>query len=522
MALIYPPVAKPCEPPAGISRLSGMLSKHGVQHRVLDANMEGLLYLLRRPLPSEKAEDVWTRRAFRNRERDLSALRDPLLYRHLDRYKRAVRDLGRVLTAVSPGGSTTGLVNYEQEGLSPVRSGDLLTAAERHELSPFYPYFRARLQGLFREKEPSMVGISLNYLSQALCAFSMIGFLRREFPGAKVILGGGLVTSWLKNPRWKNHFSGLVDHLVAGPGEFQLLSLLGLDLTGAEMPQPNYLAFPIHQYLSPGFVLPYSAATGCYWNRCTFCPEQAEDNTYAAIPSPQVIADIEDLAVKTKPVLVHLLDNAISPALLDAIAMKSAEGARVPWYGFSRIGFPLTDPDFCEELKRSGCVMLKLGIESGEQGVLDALEKGITVEMASVVLKNLKKAGIATYVYLIFGTPVETESAARKTLEFTVHHRDSINFLNLAIFNLPVCGALPSEIETKGFYQGDLSLYTDFTHPYGWDRRRVRLFLDDEFRRHPAILSVLRNDPPQFTSNHSPFFVMGNSGWGRAARTSNL
>jgi radical SAM superfamily enzyme YgiQ (UPF0313 family) len=166
--------------------------------------------------------------------------------------------------------------------------------------------------------------------------------------------------------------------------------------------------------------------------------------------------------------------------------------------------------------------MLKLGIESGEQGVLDALEKGITVEMASVVLKNLKKAGIATYVYLIFGTPVETESAARKTLEFTVHHRDSINFLNLAIFNLPVCGALPSEIETKGFYQGDLSLYTDFTHPYGWDRRRVRLFLDDEFRRHPAILSVLRNDPPQFTSNHSPFFVMGNSGWGRAARTSNL
>ncbi len=45
--------------------------------------------------------------------------------------------------------------------------------------------------------------------------------------------------------------------------------------------------------------------------------------------------------------------------------------------------------------------MLKLGIESGDQGVLDAMQKGISVEMASVVLKNLKRAGIGAYVYLI-------------------------------------------------------------------------------------------------------------------------
>ena len=52
----------------------------------------------------------------------------------------------------------------------------------------------------------------------------------------------------------------------------------------------------------------------------------------------------------------------------------------VPWYGFARIGPPLTDPDFCMALKQAGCVMLKLGIESGDQGVLDSLEKGISVE----------------------------------------------------------------------------------------------------------------------------------------------
>jgi radical SAM superfamily enzyme YgiQ (UPF0313 family) len=159
-------------------------------------------------------------------------------------------------------------------------------------------------------------------------------------------------------------------------------------------------------------------------------------------------------------------------------------------------------------LKRAGCVMLKLGIESGDQRVLDALQKGISIETASVVLKNLKKAGIAAYVYLLFGTPPESEASARKTLDFTVRHRDCINFLNLAIFNMPVCARHYRGMETRRFYDGDLSLYTDFKHPDGWDRKRVRMFLEIEFRRHPAISSILKNDPPVFTSNHAPFFVI--------------
>ena len=43
MILIHPPVAKPCEPPAGIAKLCGVLNQHRVKYRVLDANLEGLL-----------------------------------------------------------------------------------------------------------------------------------------------------------------------------------------------------------------------------------------------------------------------------------------------------------------------------------------------------------------------------------------------------------------------------------------------------------------------------------------------
>jgi hypothetical protein len=127
--------------------------------------------------------------------------------------------------------------------------------------------------------------------------------------------------------------------------------------------------------------------------------------------------------------------------------------------------------------------------------------------MASKALKNLRRAGIAAYVYLLFGTPQETLAEARKTLEFTVRHREDISFLNLALFNLPLHGEGVSNLRTEKFSEGDLSLYTGFTHPSGWNRGEVRQFLDKEFKRHPAVAEIIRRDPPIFTSNHAPFFA---------------
>jgi len=481
-----------------------MLGSLRVAHRLLDANREGLLNLLRNALPPENATDTWTRRAIKNLEPNLRAIRDPVLYRNLDRYKRAVRDIGRVLARVTFQDKVVSLANYEDQGLSPLKSRDLITAAEHPELNPFYPYFHSRLEGIFLSEEPRVVGISLNYLSQALASFSLIGFIKRQFPWVKVILGGGLITSWVKNQAWKDPFPGLVDHMVAGPGEYPLLSLLGLHTPERKTPRPDYSSLSQEAYLSPGFILPYSASTGCYWNRCAFCPEKAEGNHHCSLPVQQVIEDLGVLGHTTRASLIHILDNAISPALLSSFS-KNPMG--IPWYGFTRVSPLLADLDFCVELKRSGCVMLKLGIESADQHVLDTLQKGISIKTASTVLRNLRKAGILTYVYLIFGTPAENESTAEKTLEFTVRHSDSIDFLNLAIFNMPASAAHHQDVETRRFSEGDLSLYTDFVHPHGWDRKHVRFFLEKKFRRHPAVAGILNNEPPVFTSNHAPFFV---------------
>jgi hypothetical protein len=502
MLLINPPVVKPSEPPAGIAKLAGALAANNAPCRVLDANIEGLLFLMGLP---GTASDTWGRRAIRNSADNLATLRDPATYRTLDRYKRAVRDVDRLLALASGDkGDFIGLSDHQNPALSPLRSDDLIAAAEHYERNPFSLYFRNRLQHIIAQGPTQLVGISLNYLSQALTAFAMIGFIRKEFPGLKVVLGGGLVTSWMKRSGWNNPFAGLVDLCIAGPGEDPLLDLLGVEPAKRLRGMPDYRAFPRQDYLSPGFILPYSGSSGCYWNKCTFCPETAEDNPYLPVPPASAMADIASLTASTGPVLIHLLDNAVSPALMSAMA-KDPPG--IPWYGFARFGQDLVDPDRCMGLKRSGCVMLKLGLESGDQVVLDRMQKGIDLEQASRVLRNLSGAGIATYIYLLFGAPEESSAEARKTLAFIIRHADAISFLNLAVFNMPVCSQEAKGYETGQFYEGDLSLYTGFKHPRGWDRKVVRRFLDSEFKKHPVVSAILKHDPPMFTSNHAPFFA---------------
>jgi len=499
--LIYPPVAKPCEMPPGPARLAGALEHHNVPHKVVDFNVAGLRYLLQQPVAGA---DTWTRRAVSHLQENLASMRNRRIYQNIDRYRRAVMDINRVLHRLdSSDNSVVSLANYQDDHLLPVRSADLIKASETSENNPFYSFFKTHLTSLLERHGPDIVGFSLNYLSQAVCTFAMIGFLRKISPEIKIIVGGGLVTTWLRNPAWKNPFGGLVDDFVAGAGEKALLETAGV-IEGEKFYTPDYSGFERKQYLSPGMILPYSASAGCYWNRCGFCPEKAEGNQYCPVPTARAIEDLGLLIKHNSPCLLHLLDNAISPALLKRLA---ADPPGVGWYGFARISRSLADPDFCCELKRAGCVMLKLGLESGDSGVLEGMQKGIDLNLAATVLRNLKKAGIATYVYLLFGTVFETLDSARNTLAFTAEYAGEIGFLNLAIFNLPAYGPDVETLATEDFYTGDLSLYRAFVHPRGWHRNLVRQFLDREFKRHPAIAPILKNDPLVFTSNHAPFFA---------------
>ena len=498
--LIHPPVVRPCEPPPGLARLAGTLARSGIAYELIDANLEGLRWLCGL---TPEVSDTWTRRAAGRAHRSLDLLSLPETYRSRDRYRQAISALNRVLDMNGHGRIHASLTDYRNEALSPTRSADLIEASRTPETNIFFPYFERRIKAALTESIPAVVGISMNFLSQALCTFAIIGTLKRLAPNVCVILGGGLVTSWMRQPDFVSPFEGMVDHLIAGPGEAPLLTVLGKRHTGGTA-LPDYSRIASLPYLSPGLILPYSASNGCYWRRCTFCPEKAEGRPYRPIPTPRAVSQLKTLASTYHPALIHLTDNAVSPALLKALALNPP-GA--PWYGFTRITPDLADTDFCIALKKSGCVMLQLGLESGAQAVLDAFGKGVDLNVAGKALAAMKQAQIATYVYLLFGTPWEKKEDAELTLDYTARHSDAITFLNLAVFNLPAYGPEAETLETHSFYKGDLSLYRAFRHPDGWQRQHVRQFLDKEFTRHPAIAPIVRKDPPVFTSSHAPFFA---------------
>ncbi|MDM7985759.1 MAG: radical SAM protein [Smithella sp.] len=506
--LIHPPVVKCSEPPAGIARLSACLTENSIAHEVVDANLEGILFLLRAETDKNVATDRWTTRARKNLDLNLAALQDPFMYRNQSRYQKSVMDINRLLSIAGKSCHIElSLADYRDEQLSPVKSDDLLTAAGKPQTNPFYPYFQRRL-GNALNKNPEFIGFSINYLSQALCAFAMIGFIKQMHPSQKIILGGSLMTSWMKLGVNKNTFGGLADEIVDGAGEKKLLEICNVEGGSNNLP-PAYGDFLWDQYLSPGRVLPYASARGCYWHKCAFCPETTEGNTYLSLNIFRVTNDLRKLTKQSNPTLIHILDSSVSPSILTALS-NNPPGA--PWYGFTRVTQHLADEDFCLVLKRSGCVMLKLGLESGDQNVLDKLNKGIDLAVVSSALKTLKKTGIATYCYFLFGTPPENEASALKTMDFVAMHHEDIDFLNLAIFNLPARSVEAQALATHDFYEGDLSLYRNYKHPLGWQRPVVRHFLEKTFKKHPAISPIIKRAPEFFTSNHAPFFAMNHNG----------
>ncbi len=316
-------------------------------------------------------------------------------------------------------------------------------------------------------------------------------------------MGGGLISSWMSRPDYKDPFKDLVDVMIRGEGEIPLLELLGIKDVDKRHYVPDYDFVKDDLYIAPGKVLPFRASIGCYWGKCRFCPENAETRPYSSQRALKVLQDLKLVDQKYAPDYIHLIDNAVTPAFLKALS-KNKFGFK--WYGFVRFEKEFLDPDFCHDLKRSGCDMLKLGLESGDQGVLDQMNKGTNLNFVSTILKNLHHAGILTFVYLLFGTSFEDEQGAFKTLEYIKAHEVYIDYLNLAVFNLPKFSDDAKDLDTREFYHGDLSLYLNFTHPFGWDRRQVKQFLDKTFKKQVSAGSGIRKNPAFFSSNHAVFF----------------
>jgi hypothetical protein len=118
---VHPPVVKPSEPPAGIGRLSAYLQANGVFHEVIDANWEGLLYLMKACAKDNRSVGRWDTRVRKHLHTNIAALQSIGTFHNQSRYSRAVLDINRLLhLAGKKYDSNLTLADYTHERLSPV------------------------------------------------------------------------------------------------------------------------------------------------------------------------------------------------------------------------------------------------------------------------------------------------------------------------------------------------------------------------------------------------------------------
>lgn len=527
LLLINPPATKASEPPLSLGVLRAYLRGHGVAVDALDANLAAYQYLLD---PANLANVVGTtpstavRRAMKHLTAALKLLRSEEALRSFGRYATAVRHLNQLLGLYSgrEGAERVTLGDYQHQGLSPFAPADLAQLASGAQTTLFNDYFQTTLLPQIKAGAPQLVAISINYLNQALPAFELAGLLRRELPGLELVVGGGLPTSWQSTLCELELRLPPFDRVVFGPGELSLLALargVGSDAYFLESAEqigfvPDYSFATLADYLSPQPVLPISTSRGCYWKQCLFCPEAAAPvHPFASATEGTVPTLLRRLADEFGIRNFHLTDNAIPVNQLRMLADAGSRLADLNWYGFVRFERALEDADFVQRLADSGCRMLQLGLESGSQTVLDRLGKGIRLEEAAKILTNLQQAEIASYVYIMLGSPGESEADAELTRNFLLEHAGKIDYLNLSVMNLPRASGLldnPKEfgIETSQLLEeaAPLGLYQGFTARSGWDRKAARRFLARRLLGEPVIRAIVQRTPPWFTSNHAHFF----------------
>jgi len=72
------------------------------------------------------------------------------------------------------------------------------------------------------------------------------------------------------------------------------------------------------------------------------------------------------------------------------------------------------------KMKKSNCMLLGLGIESGSRDILKNAKKKETLESITKAVELCRKAGITTMGHFIFGLPGETKKTIAETIQFAI------------------------------------------------------------------------------------------------------
>ncbi|RMD98293.1 MAG: radical SAM protein, partial [Calditrichaeota bacterium] len=168
-----------------------------------------------------------------------------------------------------------------------------------------------------------------------------------------------------------------------------------------------------HGYYSINLV----TTRGCPF-KCNWCAKPIYGNRYNCRSPENVVEEMVWLKRHVQPDHIWFADDifGLKPGWVEHFGeLVEAAGVVIPYKIQARVD--LLSEEVVQGLKKSGCKTVWVGAESGSQKILDAMEKGTTVEQIYAATRRLRRHGIEVCFFLQFGYPGESDEEIEKTLQ---------------------------------------------------------------------------------------------------------
>lgn len=286
-------------------------------------------------------------------------------------------------------------------------------------------------------RHPRFVGIYCNLMTK-LNVFEMVKYCKAK--GSLVILGG-------PEPRYyaREFLEHGADIVVRGEGERTLEELLPrLHTTGLSelhqvpgityrdengnivatqeramiddldaLPFPDREAIDIEEYMQVWrqhhgmSSVSLICARGCPYH-CRWCSRAVFGETHRRRSVKNVVQEIEVLRARYNPEMLWFADDVFTinhKWFFDFCKEMKTRELRIPFECISRAD--RLNEEVIRSLAELGCFRIWYGSESGSQRILNAMERGVTVEQIRSVTRLAKKYGIRTGLFVMLGYPGE-------------------------------------------------------------------------------------------------------------------
>ena len=304
-----------------------------------------------------------------------------------------------------------------------------------------YETFQSRIA-----KTPSdVIGVTATTLLYK-SAMQIITVAKQTQPQAVTVLGGSHGTFWDENAL---HEYPTLDVVVRREGEETLIelaeklqsqsslsSVLGVTYRDGDKVVRNQdrpfienldaLPFPAHHLMpleslkhNGKIIFPLVSSRGCvFW--CDFCSTvRMFGRGYRMRSAKNVVDEMQFVHDKYGVDQVTFYDDAFSVDRSRVVKICEELHARkleMKWDCGTRVD--MVDRELMKTMRDAGCFAVWLGVESGSEAILGAMNKSIKLDQTRLAYKTAHQLGLMTIANVVLGFPGETEQTAKETIHF--------------------------------------------------------------------------------------------------------